>query len=139
MCPEQVGVHADRTDSGFFECGLWGDVLIMLNVGFGKVLQIPEIRAYSWDLLSAEADPDKLTSSCGPDHCINTSHPILNGLQLSPAKLLIRRPISVYLKPPTTSGFGALSVYNTKTFFAWFRVELKHVSYVEAITAIAFK
>jgi len=28
-CPEGVGVYADRADSGYFNCGRWGNVLVM--------------------------------------------------------------------------------------------------------------
>ena len=68
-CPESVGTHSDRSDSGFFVCGLWGDVVVMMQDSKQAQLQIMELKAYSWDHLSSVVDPAKIKSSCGPDHC----------------------------------------------------------------------
>ena len=39
-CPESVGTHSDRSDSGYFVCGLWGDVVIMIQDSKQAKLQI---------------------------------------------------------------------------------------------------
>jgi len=68
-CPEIVGIYDDRSDSGYFECGLWGDVMVMLQDSKQAKLQIMELKAYSWDYLISQVDPTNIKSSCGPDHC----------------------------------------------------------------------
>ena len=51
-CSESVGTHSDRSDSGYFVCGLWGDVVIMIQDSKQAALQIMLLKAYSWDHLS---------------------------------------------------------------------------------------
>jgi len=67
-CLEKVGIHSDRGDSGYFECGRWGKVLVM-HASKVDLLQILELRAYIWKHLSSRADPAKVWTSCGPGHC----------------------------------------------------------------------
>jgi len=67
-CAENVGTLSDRADQGYFKCGLWGKVLVMKQTKV-EYLQILELRAYSWPHLSSRADPTKVQTSCGPDHC----------------------------------------------------------------------
>ena len=94
VCPESVGLLDGVSDSGYFICGLWGNVLVVVqDMNPAYVLQIMELRAYSHDHLSSLADPAKVKSSCGPGHCIDLVAAIWNYKQ-SPEQLLLRRRIT---------------------------------------------
>jgi len=58
-CEESVGILSDRSDQGYFKCGLWGKVLVVKHRTEVGHLRILELRAYSWPHLSSRADPSK--------------------------------------------------------------------------------
>jgi len=99
-CPERVGpydVPGGQADSGYFICGLWGNVIVVVQeFNYDYYLQIMEFRVFSWDHLSSLADPSKVKTSCGPGHCIDLVD--RSNFVQSPESLLRRRKIAVALK-----------------------------------------
>jgi len=100
-CPEIVGTTLSGiSDTGYFECGLWGDVLVVRDKNPDVYFQIMELRAYAWDHLSSKADWRKVRSSCGPGHCrdLLTRQ---GGFVVPLERFLIKRPLNLTLNNTT--------------------------------------